>query len=126
MRNLIILSLILFFIAGCTSKPLYRIRNQPIPNKITGELRSLEDVGKAIMDATKRRGWTPVLKRPGLIEASILRRSHRAVVEISYSQSNYSINYKDSSNLDYNGNKIHRNYNNWIVKLSTTIQQYLN
>ena len=52
-------------------------------------------------------------------------RSHRATVNIYYNEKNYSILYKDSYNLDYRNGSIHRNYNNWIVKLSRTIQNEL-
>ena len=62
---------------------------------------------------------------PGLIEASINVRTHKATVSIPYSAKGYSIEYKDSVNLGHKGNNIHRNYNKWVTLLDRDIQQEL-
>ena len=45
--------------------------------------------------------------------------------EHRHKNKNYSINYKDSTNLDYDGTNIHRNYNGWIANLDRAIKTQL-
>lgn len=63
-----------------------------------------------------------------LIKCSILIRGrHYAEVIIPYSSSAYSIYYSDSRVLDYDerAQRIHRNYNKWVILLSQAIQGHL-
>ena len=53
-------------------------------------------------------------------------RQHTAVVDIRYSPESYSISYRDSAVLLYDGQVIHRNYNKWVQLLSERIQLELN
>jgi hypothetical protein len=62
---------------------------------------------------------------PGLIEGTLLLRTHMAKVNIKYDTSSYSITYKESSNLDYDGTNIHKNYNGWIQNLDKGIRSQL-
>jgi hypothetical protein len=63
---------------------------------------------------------------PGLIVATLDVRSHRASLNINYNQWGYSLNYSDSSNLNYDGTNIHPNYNKWTRSLNMAIQSELN
>ena len=123
MRKIILLVSFVILLAGCAA-PVLNIENEPIPNPSNARI-SVSDVEKAILTASQERGWNARVIKPGLIEASIAVRTHRAAVEIPYSQNKYSINYKSSENLDYEGGKIHRNYNNWIIRLSRDINSEL-
>ena len=79
-----------------------------------------------IIEATSARSWSPVLEAPGVITATInVRGRHFAKIEIPFSSSSYSLLYVSSDNLDYNAKRqtIHRNYNNWVLKLSGTINK---
>ena len=60
---------------------------------------------------------------PGHIVGTLHLRKHMAIVDIPYSTNSYSILYKDSAQLDYNGDTIHQNYNGWITNLNNAIQQ---
>ena len=60
-------------------------------------------------------------KEDGHIQGNLLLRTHKAVVDINYDHSKYSITYKDSENLKYDGTDIHRNYNNWVINLTNKI-----
>jgi hypothetical protein len=119
----IVIVLFLIVICGCTSKPVYNLENERIPTLANGEQPSSSQVEQAIYSAAQKRGWSPRIVSPGLIEARITVRSHKAAVDIQYSRDSYSITYRDSTNLDYRKGKIHRNYNNWVVKLSGSIQR---
>jgi hypothetical protein len=44
-------------------------------------------------------------------------RTHTAVVDIFYTATTYSIQYRSSINLDESGGQIHKNYNGWISNL---------
>ena len=123
MKHTLFIIVISIFITGCTSKPIHNIENEHVPTIY--KQPSIKDVEKSIINAAIRRGWSPHIIKPGLIEASISVRTHKATVEIPFTESEYSINYKSSENLNYSDGNIHRNYNNWVIKLSRTIQEEL-
>ncbi|WP_318470216.1 hypothetical protein [Photobacterium leiognathi] len=125
MKKLFLTTLASLLIVGCTSKPVMNLNNVYVPTAVTGQQHTVEDVQKAILTAAEQRGWSARVIKPGLILANISVRTHSATIEIPYSSTSYSIDYKDSQNLDYDGTDIHRNYNNWVVRLSRSIQQQL-
>ena len=115
--KLLILFVAGLFLSGCTSTPLVELTKEPIPTN------SAQSVEQAIIKGCQAKGWTPVVADNNTIDAYITVRSHKAHVQITYDDKFYNINYVDSTNLDYNNGKIHRNYNKWIYKLSASIQQ---
>ena len=126
MNKSILASVFVLVLSSCASGPaVYNIHDEFVPTLRNGEVLSLERVEKSIIIAAHRRGWSPRVIEPGLIEASIHIRSHRAAVQIPYSQGSYSIVYKNSEGLGYKNGRIHGNYNTWVIKLSSTIQKYL-
>ena len=66
-------------------------------------------------------GWVMESHGPGLMRGTLNLRSHQAVVDIPYDTRRFSIRYVSSSNLDYNGAVIHRNYNSWVQNLQNAI-----
>ena len=64
------------------------------------------DVRGAILRAGAALGWQMNAVRPGLIVATLRVREHMAKVEIPYDRHTYSIHYRDSENLDYDGANI--------------------
>ena len=58
---------------------------------------------------------------PGLVRGTLNLRTHQAVVDIPYDTQRFSIRYVSSSNLDYDGRVIHRNYNSWVQNLQNAI-----
>jgi hypothetical protein len=127
LRGYVLVGLLLI---GATSawaaKPIHNILDQPVPVRVDGSSPTLDEVRKAIIAGCQRRGWTAVLDGDAQVKCSILvRGKHYAEVAIPYSETKYSILYLDSRQLDYNEKRqrIHRNYNGWVIKLSGTIQQ---
>lgn len=121
----ILASAVLMLAAGCTTAPIYSVADAPV---VTNKQNpTLEDVGKAIIHAGVALGWQMKEVRPGQIVGTLMLRSHTAVVEVAYSTKSYSIVYKDSQNLDYNGaaKTIHRNYNGWVQNLDRDIRAQL-
>ena len=106
--------------AGCTSKPIYNVSNEPITanNGTPTESQMI----KAIIRAGSSLGWTMQKDSPGHIIGTLDIRDHIAIVDITYNSDTYSITYKDSNNLNYNGTKIHRNYNTWVNNLNNAIK----
>jgi hypothetical protein len=113
-------------VAACArTVPVYNVSSAPVVARSEGQ-QSTAQVRSAIIAALQGNGWIVKQDNPGKIVAEILVRSHMAEVELDYSTTQYSITYKDSDNLLYNGSTIHRNYNTWIVRLQRQIDQHLN
>lgn len=66
-------------------------------------------------------GWRTEPLGPGLVRGTLNLRTHQAVVDIPYDTRRFSIRYVSSSNLDYDGSAIHRNYNSWVQNLQNAI-----
>lgn len=128
LSRLILLCLMLLGMnAAWAGKPILNLEDEVVPPKFDGGERSLEEVREAIAAGCKGKGWRPVLEGDAQIKCSILvRGKHYAEVVIPFSATNYSILYSDSRVLDYDEKKqrIHRNYNNWVINLNTSIQRY--
>lgn len=125
----------LFFVICLTLVPLHfaqaaevlNLTDVAVPVKVDGSPHSAKEVQTAILNACRARGWTPRLEGSTVVASILVRGKHYAEVAITYDAKKYSINYRDSRDLKYNAEKntIHRNYNNWVARLSGTIQQNL-
>ena len=124
LRTLILLAgLLALVLAGCRSNPVYNVAGAPVTT--TTRSYKLGDVRGAILQAGASLGWQMHGVRPGLIVGTLYVRDHMAQVEISYDRNSYSILYRDSSNLNYDGVNIHSNYNSWVQRLSAAINARL-
>lgn len=105
-------------LSACTAPPIYNIKSDYMaaPPNVT-----LEQVAGAIKRAGIGLGWQMIDKGPGEIEGRLNLRDHVAIVKITFDARNFSIFYKDSTNLNYDGTRIHRNYNGWIQNLEKAI-----
>ena len=113
---------VLLLLVGCRSAPLYNVDSTPV---VANKAVTLADVEKAIVRAGGGLGWQIVSHAPGKAEGTLVLRTHRAIVDITYDTKAYSIKYKDSTNLDYDGTNIHSNYNGWIQNLDKAIRTQL-
>lgn len=111
-------------LAGCRSAPVQNIENAAVTTTADEEI-TREDVRDAIIQAGSQLGWRMQEKDAGHLIGTLNIRSHQAKVDIRYDTSSYDITYRDSSNLDYDGEKIHSNYNDWVRNLDRTIQNQL-
>lgn len=116
-----LIAVVLVLVACAT--PIENIDSSPI--NLSSNTYDLEVVTKAIERAGSRRGWRMKEQTPGHIVATLLVRGHMAQVNIVYTLDEYSISYKDSKNLDYDGKTIHRFYNSWVKNLDNDIQAEL-
>lgn len=94
---------------------------------ITSYKVSAEKVRAAIVKACTSLTWRIKDKDANTITATIVvRNKHTVVVDIPYTATSYSINYVRSTNMEATSNgRIHPNYNNWVIRLSKTIDQQL-
>lgn len=105
----------------------------------SGKTPSLGEVRGAIARGAAVHDWTISEVQPGELVASInVRNKHYASVMIKYSETAYSVTYRDSTNLEYglsgtnaaparrddfnsalpaNTPMIHPNYNRWVDTL---------
>lgn len=118
-KKIILVVLSILTLAACKSTSIYNVDNSNVPAGLT-----INQVEKNIVKALVLKGWQVKANKDGIILAEILVRTHTARIEISFSASQYSINYVDSTNLKYDAKKntIHKNYNNWIIYIDRLIQ----
>jgi hypothetical protein len=111
--------------AGCnTIAPIQNVSNASVIGP-SGKSLSTEEVRSAIFRAGAGLGWIMTEARPGVVKGKLILRTHTAEVEIPYSQTEYSIVYKTSVNLEEASGKIHRAYNGWIQNLNRGINAQL-
>lgn len=122
--GIVVTCLVLAVMAGCRGGgQITNIKDAPIATS-TGKELTLDQVGKAILDAGIGLKWIMVVTKPGQIVATQNARSHTAIVDIAYTTKTYSMTYKDSVNLNYNAEKqtIHQAYSGWIQNLDNAIK----
>ncbi|MDF1625848.1 MAG: hypothetical protein P1U84_06165 [Parvibaculaceae bacterium] len=109
------------------TKPVYNVNNMTVRTG-TGTPATLQQVHDAIVVGATQKGWLVRDEGPGHIVAQIFVRSHMAEVDITFDATKFSINYKNSENLLYDGTVIHRNYNKWIQfmidKIAINLRRY--
>lgn len=112
-------------LVGCAPAMVQNVDNSPV--NASNANYDLSDVTKAIQRAGTGLGWQMKEQTPGHIVGTLHLRTHMAVVDITYTLDDYSINYKDSTNLKYDAanNTIHKNYNGWIQNLTNAINAQL-
>ena len=119
-----LVGVLLFIFTGCGAASVYNIQNNSVEVK---KSTSNDDVYKAIKKAGLSLGWIVSKVKDGEAKAVINLRTHQAIVRIDYTNTSYSINYVNSTNLKYNmeKNTIHNNYNGWIKNLERAINVQL-
>lgn len=107
-------------VASCRMATVQNVENASLnaPDSAT-----MAQVEAAIKRAGASLGWHMKEIKPGHMEARLPVRSHVAVADIFYNTKDFSIIYKDSTNLRYDAkdNTIHSNYNGWIQNLQNAI-----
>jgi len=105
-------------LGSCRGAPVYNVNSSTMASSPNA---TLEQVANAIQRAGISLGWQMIEKGPSAMEGRLNLRSHVAVVSITFDTKQFSIFYKDSNNLNYDGNTIHKNYNGWVQNLEKAI-----
>ena len=127
LAHIFLASVLLVVLTGCRAGgQVYEVKDAPIQTS-TGKELTLEQVQKAIVDAGIKQTWIMTPVRLGEMLGEYNVQSHQIHVTIPYTTKNYSILYKDSSNLRYDPVKrtIHVNYQRWIERLDNEIKARL-
>ena len=119
----VLLTASLALMVGCRTATLMDVKDAPV--EAASKQVTADEVKEAILRAGARLGWRMREEKPGHLVGTLHLRSHMAQVDIPYSTKSYSILYKDSENLKYNGTSIHRNYNGWVQNLDRAIRTQL-
>lgn len=113
------------FLIACSNK-LAPVVNYPgTPIETASGKQDLMKVKKAIVFGGTKVGWQMQPVSDGNIRASLFSSGHMIKLDIKYDTKTYSITYKDSSNLEYNGNTINPEYNNLVGELNRSIRNEL-
>lgn len=123
----VLTGLILTTIVGCKGgAQIYQVKEAPVQTA-SGKVPSVEQVQKIIIESGVKLGWVMAVVKPGEIQGTRNVRIHSAVVTIPFTAKNYSVLYKDSTNLKYNAanQTIHQEYTYWIQELDNEIRARL-
>ncbi len=113
-------------VAGCRAETVYNPTDVAYaPAATTTRALSRTDYKNAIIRAGTKRGWTFQDAGPGHLVGTLgVRGKHFATVDVLYDTNSFTINYRDSQNLNYDPatRQIHPNYNAWVTNLQQDIQ----
>lgn len=112
-------------LAGCRTAPIYEVIDAPVVT--ADEKYTVEDMRRAIFRAGTSLGWQMQKAGERRVIATLNQRDAMAQVAVDYSWRNYSIRYRDSRNLQYDGGDrtIRGGYNRWIRNLDKRIKTEL-
>lgn len=120
LKNAFIIIILSLLLISCRTTSILNIENEPFSLSST-QKSDLASITHNIIKAGDGLGWKMTKIKPGHIVATLYLRKHMAKVDITYSNERYSISYKDSRELKYDGDSIHSNYNGWVQNLSNAI-----
>lgn len=118
-RTVVLLIAVLVSVGCARVQPVYNVPDTAVD---VSNANGVEEIRTAILAGAQAKGWEVDELGPGHMVASVVVRHHTATVDIYYDNDSYSIQYRDSSYLLYDGSNIHRNYNKWIVLLDEQIR----
>jgi len=118
------LVLLVAFLAACRTAPIYNVDDAPVTTADNAQ-PTMKQIEQAIVQAGTGLGWRMEPQGPGHIVGTLYLRGNMAQVDINYDRKSYSIHYKDSKGLNYDGEKIHKNYNGWVQNLDNRIRSRL-
>lgn len=122
--KLFVLGLAVCMICGCAikksivTKPILtpEINVAALNNHITNQ-----QVAETITKVLAPRGWRVTNRTKSVIDATLSHNQETASISIEYSTQKIVIRYAGSTNLRYDGTKIHRGYNRWVKTLEVDI-----
>jgi hypothetical protein len=124
LKNVVVAAGSAALIAGCALLvPVHNVESQPVSTSKPSV--TLDEVGNAIVRAGATLNFQMQKAGPGVITATYSPRGTSATMEVKYDTRQYSIAYKDSRGLDYDGRQIHRIYNGWVENFDKRIREQL-
>ena|ERR1700674_2977333 len=123
-KTVIVGAVVALGLGACTAVPIYNVSDAPA-TAASGKALQASQVRQAIVTAGGALGWRMVDVGPGRLEGTLNLRTHAAVVDIPYSATKYSIQFKSGENLRAADGSIHKNYNGWVQNLERGIRSEL-
>lgn len=119
----IVVVMAFFVVAACSTQSIYRVESKDYGPVARNNL-TIQEVRPAIEGAASNNGWQVREARDGSYVAwrEWGGKKHSVSVDVSYSASTFSIEYKDSKLMRYSGSSIHHTYNEFITKLEAAIK----
>lgn len=115
------ISMALVILTGCKSTiPVPQYVDQPVA-QYGNTKSSAKDIERSIVRAAASLGWKTKVKSEDEILATLDIRKHQLVILIKHDDKNLTIEYQSSLNLKYDGERIHRQYANWVTNLLRAI-----
>ena len=111
--------LLTLLVAACRTVPVENVSHHAFP--AGAENLNLTQIEESIIKAASDRDWIVTRQAEGELLATYSPRSHMAKVKIDFDNTEFSIVYADSTNLNYDGSSIHYNYNRWVNNLRQDI-----
>ena len=129
-RTLLCLALFATAFPAAAARTAALLNYEELPVQTSdGKALNLEQVRKAIITGAATRQWAASVQPGNVVQLTYNRGKHTAIVKVKYSAKTYSINYVDSTELNYGmeGGKpvIHPTYNGWINNLRQAIDVQL-
>lgn len=105
------------------SHPVYNVQDHPLPT--SAQKLSLEEIEHSIVAAGAKRNWRFDSLGPGRLRATQIDGKYSAVVDISFTQRAYSIQFVSAPGLERSTGEVHGRYNMWIRNLEQDIDTRL-
>lgn len=122
-KKIALIAAVTLSLAACKTIPV-RDYDHQITSSANKQLTK-KDVEKAIVSACQQRGWMCKATSEGTIAGLLDVRKHQVKIDIVYDEKSYSLKYKDSMNMKYDGDSIHKKYGQWMNNLSRSIDNQL-
>jgi len=113
----------LLFVAACAAEPIHKVDNISYGYHPKPPLTVVQLQGPIERVAT-RNGWQLSNQKPGSFTGKRIwgGGKHSIVVDVIYNDKNFSINYRDSTQMKYDGSWIHHTYNRMVQELEDDIR----
>lgn len=105
---------------GFNTAPVLNVSHVPVAGVPAG-VDPTAYVHDAILRAVRSRGWTVAGEAPGVVTATVAKEGISATVDIPFTATDFSIVYRDSTGLKYDGTTVHKRYNHWVDRLRASI-----
>ena len=107
-------------ISACRTAPVHNVARSVFSAPVTANMAELSE---AIWAAGRREGWRVREVGPGQLRAEKNLRTHRALVAIQYDTRGFGITLLEADDLMYDGQRVHKAYNEWVEQLEKRIQE---
>jgi hypothetical protein len=92
----------------------------------SGQPATVQQITDALAAGGAPRGWQVTQVKPGQLVATVnVRGKHMVSVDISAAPGLFSVKYKNSMNMNYDGMQINPHYNKWVQMLAEDARKEL-